>query len=438
VLPQLRELEQRFPDRLVVVGVHSGKYIAERVTARIREAALRYEVHHPIVNDRQFRVWRSYAVRAWPTLAVVDPTGYVLGLHAGEFTSAMLAPLVEQMLAREGGAAPPAPHAPTVLDRPGIAPGTLRYPGKVAVDGARIAVADSGHHRVLVGVLEDGGRRMRVDRVIGGGGDDSGVAADALFRAPQGLAFAGETLFVADPGAHVVRAIDLSSGGVRTVAGIAGRQLRTQADLDAGALSSPWDVVVVGDTLYVAMAGTHQLWAVGTDGSGLRVHAGGRGEDLVDGPLATALLAQPMGIATDGERLYFVDAESSAVRAADLAPAGAVHTIVGTGLFDFGDEDGTGDDVRMQHQQGVALHPAGGRLLVADSYNDSLKWVEPVTRRVETWVRDLHEPGGVAFGAGRVYVADTNAHRIAVVDEATGAVAALEIAEGAEGAELTG
>jgi DNA-binding beta-propeller fold protein YncE len=168
------------------------------------------------------------------------------------------------------------------------------------------------------------------------------------------------------------------------------------------------------------------------------VHAGARGEDLVDGPLATALLAQPMGIATDGERLYFVDAESSAVRTADLAPAGAVRTIVGTGLFDFGDEDGTGDDVRMQHQQGLALHPASGRLLVADSYNDALKWVDPVTRQAETWVRGLHEPGGVAFGAGRVYVADTNAHRIAVVDEATGAVAALEIAERGGGAELTG
>ena len=430
VLPQLRQLEQRFPDEVVVIGVHSGKYIAERVTARIRDAAGRYEVHHPIVNDRQFRVWRSYAVRAWPTLAVIDPQGYVLGLHAGEFTAPMLEPLIEAIVhhgphGTDHGAAT-IDHGPTtLLDAPAVAPGLLRYPGKVAVDGSRIAVADSGHHRVLVGALLEGGRRMRVERVVGGDAPGLDDGERGTFNSPQGLAFSGETLYVADAENHAVRAVDLLSGHVRTLAGT-GEQLRTQADLDRGALSSPWDLTLVRDMLYVAMAGTHQLWAVRTDGTGLRAHAGGRGEDIVDGPLHDALLAQPMGIVSDGERLFFVDAESSAVRAADLVGTGEVRTIVGTGLFDFGDEDGAADDVRMQHQQGIALHP-GGRLLVADTYNDALKWVDPATRRAETWVRGLHEPGGVAVGRSLVYVADTNAHRIAVVDEGTGEVSELAI-----------
>jgi DNA-binding beta-propeller fold protein YncE len=192
-------------------------------------------------------------------------------------------------------------------------------------------------------------------------------------------------------------------------------------------MASPWDLVLVGDTLFIAMAGAHQIWALdlamsddGPSMSALRVHAGQGGEDIRDGALAEALLAQPMGITTDGERLYFADAESSAIRWARVRADGdaQVGTIVGTGLFDFGDRDGTGDDVRMQHQQGVALHP-DGRLLVADSYNDALKWVDASTRVATTWVRGLHEPGGVAVADdGTAFVADTNAHRLLRVDGA--------------------
>jgi sugar lactone lactonase YvrE len=214
---------------------------------------------------------------------------------------------------------------------------------------------------------------------------------------------------------------------VRTLAGT-GRRVRTQADLDAGALASPWDVAVAGGVLYVATAGTHQLHAIplAADDStarGPRPFAGGRGEDIRDGPRLEALLAQPMGLCHAGGRLYFADAESSAVRWAEAdgadAAGGEVHTVVGTGLFDFGDRDGVGDDARLQHPQGIAAHP-DGRLLVADSYNDALRWVDPAARRVETWRRGLHEPGGVAVAAGRVFVADTNAHRVLVIDEGGG------------------
>ena len=435
----MRELEHRFPNELAVVGVHSGKYVAERVTARIREAAIRLDNAHPIVNDRQFRVWRAYAVRAWPTLAVVDPRGYVVGSHAGEFTSEALVPVVERMIATYDAAGLLA-RAPLALrsDDSAIAPGVLRYPAKVAVDRAasRIAVADSGHHRVLVGRLDGDGRRMTVERVVGAAGEPGfadGSAADARFTTPNGLCFGHapdeSTLWVADSGNHCIRAVSLDTGAVRTVAGT-GRQLRTPRDMDAGALSSPWDLAQVGGTLYVAMAGIHQLWAVDLATGRARAHSGQFGEDIRDGAHAEALLAQPMGIAADPARgrLWFVDAESSAVRWSDLdaTAAGRVGTVVGTGLFDFGDEDGVGDDVRMQHQQGIALHPSG-RLLVADSYNDALKWVDPDTRRAETWVRGFNEPAGLAIGRGVVYVADTNAHRIAIVSETTNEVTELAI-----------
>ena len=422
----MRELEHRFPRELAVVGVHSGKYIAERETANIAEAAHRLGVHHPVVNDRQFRVWRSYAVRAWPTLVAIDPTGYVVGMHAGEFTSEMLEPFVERLIGAfdptgELDRAPlPTEHEAAAKPDAGEQRLALRYPGKVAVDGARLAISDTGHSRVLVGTLERGGRRLRVERTIGG---DAAPEAERLVT-PQGLAFDGDTLYVADPGAHVVRAIALASGALRNVAGT-GRQLRTRADMATGALSSPWDIAISDGVLYVAMAGLHRLWRIEPDGDAAPFSGSGR-EEILDGPHGEAALAQPMGIVAHGGALWFADAESSAVRRADIDPAGGVTTLVGTGLFDFGDVDGIGDAVRLQHAQGLAAAP-DGRLLVADSYNDALKWLEPPTRRVTTLARGFAEPTGVAVGQGVAYVADTNAHRIAVVELERGAVGELEI-----------
>jgi hypothetical protein len=420
----LRELERRFPRELAVVGVHSGKYIAERETPNIREAAHRLGVHHAIVNDRHFRVWRSYAVRAWPTIVAVDPAGRVVGMHAGEFTSEMLEPFVERMI----GAFDPAgelDRRPLAVEEPPPAAPVdrlaLRYPGKVATDGRRVAIADTGRARVLVGTLARDGRRLRVERIVGG---EDGPDGERLV-APQGLVLDGDTLYVADPGAHLVRAISLADGTVRAVAGT-GAQLRTRADLEAGALSSPWDLALADGALYVAMAGVHRLWRVPLGGGAPAPFSGSGREELRDGAHDTAALAQPMGIVAHAGALWFADAESSAVRRADLDPAGGVTTLVGTGLFDFGDVDGVGDAVRLQHPQGLAAAP-DGRLLVADSYNDALKWLDPTSRSVTTWVRGFAEPTGVAIARDLVYVADTNAHRVAVVELVTGAVSTLEL-----------
>ncbi len=422
----MRELELRYSSELVVIGVHSGKYHAERVTPRIRDASIRLDAAHPVVNDRQFRIWRSYAVSAWPTLVAIDPAGYVVGTHAGEVTSEMLVPFIDDLIAkaRNAGTLNEEPlHFEA--DPPTIAPGGLRYPGKIALSGNTMAIADSGNHRIVVGSLDETGTALRVEKSIGDGiaGFKGGLAA--RFRSPQGLAFGDGVLYVADSENHTIRSVNLDSGEVTTVSGI-GRQMRTRGDQQAGAMSSPWDVVLSGKTLFVAMAGIHQIWSVDITTGKSRVRYGTGGEDIRDGDAASALLAQPMGIALQKGRLYFTDAESNSIRWADEADDGAVGTVVGTGLFDFGDVDGTGDDVRLQHPQGIAAH-SGGKLLIADSYNDSLKWVDPETRTVKTWGGGFHEPGGVCFGTNHAYVADTNAHRIAVVHVDTRDVTELRI-----------
>ena len=428
MLPQLRELEQRYGDAIAVVGVHSGKYTAERVTERIRDASIRLDAAHPVLNDRQFRVWRAYAVRAWPTLVAVDPRGAVVGMHAGEFTADGVASFVDRVLgqARASDALREEPMhlAP---DAPTLAPDRLAFPGKVAVHGDRIAIADSGHHRVLVGHLEDRGRRMRIERIVGTGVPGL-VDGDApAFQYPQGLAFGDDALYVADTGNHAIRTISLATGAVRTLAG-SGAQLRSSRDRAAGALSSPWDLALAGDALHIAMAGVHQLWTLDLRSGIVSPFAGSGAEELHDGAHAEAALAQPMGLTLAGDMLLSADAESSAIREVDLSSSGGVRTIVGTGLFDFGDVDDVGDRARLQHPQGLAVAD-DGRVLVCDSYNDSLRWLDRTERRVSTWVRGLHEPGGIALALRGVYVADTNAHRICVVDIDSAQVRPLVIVE---------
>ena len=422
----MRELEARYPESLAIVGVHSGKYITERETPRIRDASIRLDAIHPTINDRQFRVWRSYAVRAWPTLVAVDPAGRVIGMHAGEFTAEALVSFIDRTLDEARAAGTLADHETHYApDSPTVTPGELAYPGKIALDGRRLAIADSGHHRVVVGTLDDSGTRLRIERTYGDGTPGYRDGTSPRFRHPQGLAFHGDLLYVADAGNHAIRELSLDGGSARTIAGT-GHQLRTQRDLSAGALSSPWDLCVVGNTLHVAMAGIHRLWTIHLDTGTAAPSSGTGAEELHDGPHAQAALAQPMGIAVAGDTLAFADSESSAIRLADLAATGGVRTVVGTGLFDFGDVDGVGDDVRLQHPQGIAADD-DGRLLVCDSYNDSLRWVDPASRRVTTWVRGLHEPEGLAIDARVVYVADTNAHRIAVVNRADGRIQPLVI-----------
>ena len=478
VAPELRALERQFGDRIATIGVHSGKFIAERVSARIGHAAARLGVEHPVVNDRQFRLWRGWAARGWPTLALIDAAGYVAFQQAGERRAAELAGMVTMLLGRAEAAGELASE-PLPLQRGHVVADaeltTLRYPSAVAVgvadaSGSRpFAVADAGRHRVLVGRLAADGRGFGVAHDVGRGvrtrdvhaqhweGTNAPLSREAFavvadgasdvasFDRPQGVAFAadGATLYVADTGNHALRAVDVATGRVRTVAGT-GARLRTRGDRRAGAMASPWSVLVAGGgSVLVAMAGTHELWRVDLATGGAGPVAGGRGEGLMDGPPADALLAQPAALAADGRRVWWTDAESSAVRETSAAALGVRHeiggdavvrTLVGTGLFDFGLVDGDGDAARLQHPQGLAWVPGAGddgagRLLVADSYNDALRWLDPRTRRIETWCDGFAEPSGVAVAGPLAYVADTNAHRVAVVDLATGAVDPLAVVD---------
>jgi sugar lactone lactonase YvrE len=272
---------------------------------------------------------------------------------------------------------------------------------------------------------------------MGEPGKADGAFAKARFNDPQGMALKGDTLYVADRKNHLIRALDLKKQTVRTVAGT-GEQGRDR-DADGPALktglNSPWDLWLEGNRLCIAMAGHHQIWVMDLARKQIAAFAGSGREDLRDGSLSRSEFAQPSGLCSDGKTLYVADSETSSIRAVPLTGRGEVRTIVGEGLFDFGDVDGVGDRVRLQHALGVACHD--GLLYVADTYNSKIKVLDPVKRTCKTflggepdgWLATplFNEPGGICYAAGKLYVADTNAHRIRVVDLKTKTVSTLRL-----------
>lgn len=444
IIPDLKRLEAEFGDSLAVIGVHSAKFENEGDTANIEMIARRYGLTHPIVNDRDYRIWSAYSVRAWPTLMIIDPQGKVLGYLAGEGVYDALQPVIAGMIAEFSAqglmADTPLPYSLVEEDTSGMG---LAFPGKVLADapGNRLFISDTNHHRIVVARLDT----FEVLNVIGGAGGREGFAngdyASAQFNWPQGLTLdvATNTLYVADTGNHAIRAVGLSAETVSTAAGTGEQNREFRNRLQRGpaatmALNSPWDLVFHGGTLYIAMAGPHQLWSLDTASGEVGVYAGSGAEGLLDGPLFEAQLAQPSGItiSPDGKTLYFADSESSSIRACDVDPGGHVRTLVGVGLFDFGDVDGVGDEARLQHALGVAAG-ADGLLYVADTYNSKIKVIDPATRESRTLFggdqgqRDgadpqFYEPGGLSYADGKLYIADTNNNAIRVADLAAGTV----------------
>ncbi|WP_125615874.1 NHL domain-containing thioredoxin family protein [Specibacter cremeus] len=431
VLDELRPLEQEYKDVLVTVGVHSPKFEHEADPVALAAAVERYEITHPVLDDPELATWQAYSARAWPTLVVVDPEGYIVAHLSGEGHAAGLATLIPELVAEH--------EAKGTLHRgdgPYVAPeptaGDLRFPGKVLpLPGGTFLVSDTGHHRLV----ELGPDLTTVVRAIGSGakGYADGSAADAQFNEPQGLALlpgdiaaqAGYDVVVADSVNHRLRGVSLADGTVRTVAGNGVQRL-----LDAGpalvdddgaratgaalgrlpleiALSSPWDVVYSRrlERVVVAMAGVHQVFGFDPVTGAVSIVAGNGLEGLLDGPADRAWFAQPSGLAEDAAGdIWVADSETSALRRVSFGDDGTafkatafkttVETAVGEGLFDFGFRDGPADHARLQHPLGVAVLPDGS-VAVADTYNGAVRRYDPASRTVSTLARGLAEPSDV-------------------------------------------
>ncbi len=442
ILRDLKTLEQRFPEELVIVGIHSPKFTNEKDTDNLRRILVRYEIEHPVANDAGLEIWRRYGVQAWPTRVIIDPAGNLVGTAMGEgnlegFISAIRT--VVRVFDERGEI----DRTPLALDleRTRHADRALLYPGKILADGTtgRLFVADSNHNRIIVSSLDGA-----LLEVIGSGlpGDNDGIFPQARFYRPQGLALGPDNdLYVADTENHEIRVVDFQARAVHTVAGT-GKQGAGGGDGGEAMridLNSPWDLALKPGILIIAMAGPHQIWVVDLLHDRAYPYAGTGEEARKDGPVNVATFAQPSGLALDGNTLYVADAEANIIRALELPPGNTVQTIAGGDLFKFGDEDGKGDAARLQHPLAVAVY--AGRVFIADTYNHKIKMLDPATRQVTAFAgtgtpghvdgpassAQFFEPGGLSVAGDTLYIADTNNHAIRTIDLATKQVSTLAI-----------
>ncbi|XP_007574345.1 NHL repeat-containing protein 2 [Poecilia formosa] len=473
ILPDLHQLEKRHSveDGLVIVGVHSAKFPNEKVLDNIQSAVLRYDICHPVVNDDEATLWHELEVSCWPTLVLLGPRGNLLFSLVGEGHSERLTLFADGALRyyREQGQLKT--HSVGIkLYRDSLPSSILSFPGKVAVDqgNKKLAIADTGHHRILV-VSSTTGEQLHV---VGGPerGRQDGDLSEASFNSPQGVAIKGDVVYVADTENHLIRKVDLVQGRVSTLAGVG-----TQGtDKEGGAMgpqqpiSSPWDVTLgtaggaEDNVLWIAMAGTHQIWALfledgklpkgGDSKAGTCVRWAGSGseENRNNAYPHKASFAQPSGLALAAEEpwscLYVADSESSSIRSLALKDGAVKHLVGGErdplNLFAFGDVDGKGVDAKLQHPLGVAWSAEQSRLYVADSYNHKIKVVDPKTKQCTTLAGAgeagdalgpqftktcFNEPGGICIRGNLLYVADTNNHKIKVLNLDSNSVSLLHI-----------
>jgi thiol-disulfide isomerase/thioredoxin len=437
VIPDLKKLERKYP-HLVVIGVHSAKFAAEKEVDNIRHAVLRYELEHPVLVDNDFALWSAYGIRAWPSFVLIDPAGNVAAKTSGEGPFAMFDDAIASLTQAFEDTIQTEPFSMDLV-RDRTPQSALSYPGKIEADtnGKRLFVSDSNHNRI-VAFLQGG----EITDVIGSGaaGNRDGTFETAQFHHPQGMAYHvdDDVLYVADTDNHLIRKVDLVARTVQTVLGkgYQGGYASKGTGTDV-AINSPWDLTILGDHLYIAMAGPHQLWRMDLRTSEAKRYAGSGREDIEDGPRERAALAQPSGIDTDGARIFFADSEVSAVR---VVQDDQVRTLVGKGLFDFGDLDGKLSVARFQHPLGV-LHNEGV-VLVADTYNHKIKLIDLEIGSVHSLVgtgesghndgpgrkATLSEPGGIALLDGNLYIADTNNHLIRMFDPASDCLFTVQFA----------
>ena len=430
VLEDFRRLEKKYGNKIAIIGIHTPKFDNEKNIETLRRIVVRYGIEHPVINDVDSIMARQYGMRAWPTQFLIDPQGKILGRVVGEGNYELFVENIDKLLKEQ--AADLSDHRlPILLAKKSFANSLLAAPGKIAVspDQKMVAISDTLHHRIIIT-----NNRGKIIKYIGGkqSGYRDGDSKQARFLSPQGLAFTRKGLYVADTGNHTIRYIDLKTGNVKTVAGNGKNEVHRGKGYKATSigLRSPWALALKDKQLYIAMAGIHQIWKFDIEKNTIGRWAGSGAESIDDGDLNQAAFSQPSGLSLMDNILFVADAEDSAVRMIDLDKK-RVKTLLGSGLFDFGDKDGKFSQARLQHVLGITAKDTD-KIYIADTYNHKIKRLDLNTKTVvsvagtgkpgkgkgKATKAALNEPGGLVFLGNKILIADTNNNRIMQYDPA--------------------
>jgi thiol-disulfide isomerase/thioredoxin len=442
ILPVLAELEKKYEDKPVIfIGIHSAKFFNEKDRENIEQAVMRYEISHPVLVDNEMTVWKKFGVSGWPTIIIVDPNGTLVYRQSGERQREAIEDTIDVLLERHEKAhtlaREPIKNISTIQKRNT----TLSFPGKISISKGKIAISDSNHNRIIITDLSG-----KIEHIIGSGKPgliDGEFSKSAFFR-PQSIAWKNDSIVVADTENHAIRLIDLQKNQVTTLVGtgmqgpwrsLGGKGKETP-------ISSPWDVAVKDNLIFIAMAGNHQIWTYDTTTDLAKAFVGNGHENIIDGDRMQAQLAQTSGVFIYEDMIYFIDSETSSIREINLE-TNYVRTIVGKGLFVFGYRDGNTDEALFQHPLGLCA--TVDKIFVADTYNSAVRVIDLKNYKVSTIIGrygmsgicklgepncdilGLYEPSDVKLYENKLYISDTNNHIIRVYDLETNILKTLDI-----------
>ena len=433
-IPEIKKLEKEFGNKLVVIGVHSGKFDSEKDLTSIKKAILRYDLTHPVVQDVEMKIWHSFKIKAWPTLVLINPRGNIVKTYSGEDDFETIRRDVKKQVAkfkyeikREA--------LPITLEKYDLVGNVLSFPSKLeyaaefsykSAKAPALLIANTGKNNIIASNMLGS-----IIAKIGSGkeGFEDGSFDVASFRFPQGLLYAGDKLYVADSGNHALRVIDFKQGAVSTLIGSGkkGKALEVGRVLEAKdiELSSPSDIEFFPDRkhIVIANAGSNQILSFDVDDNSLSVLAGSGAKGSEDGEDANNSLAQPSDLAAYNGKLYFIDADSSALRVLD--EKGDVRTLIGQGSAKFGHANGDAKSALMQHPLGLVVDDTGA--YISDSFNNVIRKYDFSSGQI----RDLtgfngrgdslgsktqfNEPDGIISVIDRFYIADSNNNRIVIL-----------------------
>ena len=409
VLDELRPIERKYRELLTVIGAHAPKFKHEQDHQALIDACERYGVEHPVLDDPELITWKNYAVKAWPTLSLIDPKGYLIAQFSGEGHAHAIDRMINELLPQYRDVLTP---GPSLYVAPEKSDTQLRFPAKaIVLDDQRLMVANPGHHDIAItdysgNVIERIGKGTR--------GSNDGDFHGAEFQEPNGLLLlppdvasrVGYEVLVADTANHLLRAINLKTKQVITVAGNGQQWMQGQG---TESLSTPWDLAWFSNLVIIAMAGIHQLWSFDPTTGDVAIYAGTTNEGMVDGNRLDAWFAQTSGLAVTGNQLWIADSETSSLR---FIENDVVKTVIGASLLDFGFIDGDKSSARMQHPLGVDVLP-DQTLIISDTYNGALRRFNPQTGLLSTVAKNLREPSGIiAISNEEVLVVESSRHQL--------------------------
>lgn len=425
LLAELAQLQMTYADGLRVIGLHVPRFDAQRDPEFVAHAVNRLGVRFPVASDPDAVTWQHYGIRAWPTVALVDVEGRLVELIAGDHQLELLDQRIASLLEDAGERGLRIFENAQAVSHP--EPLTeVAFPAGLAVTSDRLHVSDSGHHRVL-----ECDHQGRVLRVFGSGsaGLADGLGLAAAFHSPCGLARVGNTLYVADTGNHAIRQVQLETGEVGTLVGCGqAGVVRASPDVrrEQVRLDRPCGVAADGSSLFIAMTASNQIWVLNLSSFSLHPLAGSGRMGTGDGVGALAEFAQPAGMMLASECLYVCDSLSSALRRVRVKD-GSVDTLIGRGLFEFGDEEGDRDLALLQYPLDVALDPTAPMLWIADSYNNAIGGWHLEGGGLVRFPLDhaLRCPSAIASSGAHLWIANTDAHEVLRMDVASGEIVVL-------------